>query len=539
MEADFVIVGGGSAGCVLANRLSADPTVRVVLLEAGGRDSNFLYKMPAGFFALMKAGMGNYNYDTVPQPHCDNRVLYFPRGKVLGGSSSINGLVVSRGNPGDYDHWAELGNPGWSYQDCLPYFKRIETFPEGDPAVRGHDGPIGVTRTPLEAMNPITRGWLKGGQQAGYPFIDDVNAGDPYGMSQMQGNYANAARQSASASYLKPVLNRPNLTVITGALTKQVLLEGSRAVGVEYLQRGRVQTVRAQREVILSAGCVNSPQILQLSGIGDPDDLRSHGIRVQRELPGVGRNLKDHPAISVKQLATKPYSLLSSLKPLALVKGLAQYLLFGTGEASVGGLEAWAHLKSTPDLSYPDLQLYCVPLLYNDHGRDVVQKEGFQVVLNAARPKSVGWVKLRSADPAAAPLIDLGFLSDPDDLRVLRAGIRQTREIFAQSALNDFRGEEYTPGTGVVSDADLDAYIRANVNSIYHPVGTCKMGSDPMAVVDAELRVHGVNGLRVVDASVMPDIVSGNTNFPTMMVAERAADLILGAQSTSFKKTAH
>lgn len=527
-DADYVIVGGGSAGCVLANRLSADPAVRVVLLEAGGRDGNFLYRMPAGFFALMKAGMGNFNYDTVPQPHCDNRVLYFPRGKVLGGSSSINGLVVSRGNPGDYDHWAAQGNAGWSYADCLPYFKRLESYAEGDPTVRGHSGPIGVTRTPLDAMNPITRAWLQSGLQAGYPFIDDVNAGDPYGMSQMQGNYAHAVRQSASAAYLRPVLNRPNLTVLTGALTQQVLLEGPRAVGVAYRRRGRTETVRAAREVILSAGCINSPQMLLLSGIGNPAEIRRHGLRVRHELPGVGRNLKDHPALSVKQRATRPDSLLSSLKPLAMVKTLAQYLLWRSGEAAVGGLEAWAHLKSSPSLAYPDLQMYCVPLLYNDHGRQVIQEEGFQVVLNAAQPKSVGSVRLRSADPAAAPLIDLGFLSDPEDVRVLRTGIRQVREMFAQPALDGFRGSEYAPGAEVTSDADLDAYIRANVNSIYHPVGTCKMGSDPMAVVDTELRVRGMAGLRVVDASVMPDIPSGNTNFPTMMIAERAADLILG-----------
>ena len=525
---DFVIVGAGSAGCVLANRLSEDPSLQVVLLEAGGKDGSFLYRMPAGFFALMKAGIGNWNFDTVPQEHLDNRVLYFPRGKVLGGSSAINGLVVSRGNPGDYDRWAKMGNIGWSFADCLPYFKRIESYPAGDPALRGHCGPVGVTATPLEVMNPTTRAWIEGGVQAGHPFVKDVNTGNPYGMAQMQGNYANAVRQSAAACYLTPVLDRPNLKVITGATVKRVILEGNRAVGIEYLHRGGIEIIRANREVLLCGGVINTPQLLQLSGIGDPADIAPHGIRVQHELPGVGRNLRDHLAISVKQRLTKPYSLLSSLKPLAMVKSLAQYLLFKSGETAVGGLEGWAHLKSSPELEYPDLQCYAVPLMYNDHGRDVIKEEGFQVVLNAAQPNSVGTVKIRSNDPLAAPAIDPCFLSAPEDIGQLRSGIRQVREIFSQKAYDDFRGSEYAPGAEATSDAALDTYIRATANSIYHPVGTCKMGSDDMAVVDTTLKVRGIDGLRVVDASVMPHIISGNTNFPTMMIAEKAADMILG-----------
>lgn len=525
---DFVIVGAGSAGCVLADRLSADPAIRVLLLEAGGRDSSFLYRMPAGFFALMQAGKGNWNYETVPQAEMNGRRLYFPRGKVLGGSSSINGLVVSRGNAGDYDTWARLGNAGWGWDDCLPYFKKIESYPAGDPRHRGHDGPIGVTATPLESMNPTSRAFIEGGRQAGYPFNPDMNEGNPYGMAQMQGNYADGERHSASARYLRPALHRPNLTVVTGALVGRVILEGQRAIGIEYLHRGRTETVRADREVILSGGVVNSPQLLQLSGIGDPADIRPHGIAVRHELPGVGRNLKDHIAVGVKQRLTKPYSLLATLKPLAMVKALGQYLLFRSGPTAVGGLEAWAHLKTRAELDYPDLQIYTVPLLYNDHGRDVIREEGFQAVMNGSRPLSVGTVRIRSADPAAAPDIDPRYFSEPDDLRVLRDGIRITREIFAQRAYDAFRGSEYAPGAEATSDAALDAYIRANANTLYHPVGTCKMGLDPMAVVDAELRVRGIDGLRVVDASVMPEIISGNTNFPTMMIAERAAEMILG-----------
>lgn len=525
---DYVIVGAGSAGCVLANRLSADPAVRVTLLEAGGKDSHFLYRMPAGFFALMKSGKGNWNFESVPQKHLKGRKMYFPRGKVLGGSSSINGLVVSRGNVGDYDHWAALGNEGWSYKDCLPYFKRIESFPEGNPEQRGHDGPITVTLTPLDKMNPMSRAWIDGAVAAGHPFNKDVNAGNPIGVAQMQGNYAKGERHSASARYLKPILGRPNLTVITDALVKRVTLEGKRATGIEYIRNGRTETIQVNREVILCGGVINSPQILQLSGIGDPDDIRPHGIRVVHELPGVGRNMRDHMAIAVKQRSTKPISLLRSLKPLAMLQALAQYLLFRSGPTAVGGLEAWAHLKSSPELEYPDLQIYTVPLLYNDHGRDVIQEEGFMAVMNGSKPKSLGTVKIRSSDPSVAPAIDANYFDNADDIRVLREGIRLTRQIIAQKPYDDFRGTEYAPGAHVTSDADLDDYIRENANTLYHPVGTCKMGSDAMAVVDTSLRVHGIEGLRVVDASIMPDIPSGNTNFPAMMIAEKAADLILG-----------
>ena len=525
---DYVIVGAGSAGCVLANRLSADPSVRVTLLEAGGKDSSFLYRMPAGFFALMKSGQGNWNYESVPQKHLKGRKLYFPRGKVLGGSSAINGLVVSRGNVADYDHWAALGNEGWSYKDCLPYFKRIESYPEGSPELRGRSGPISVTLTPLDKMNPLSRAWIDAGMAAGHPFNKDVNAGDPVGVAQMQGNYANGERHSASARYLKPILGRPNLTVITEALVKRVIFEGKRATGIEYIRRGRTETININREVILSGGVINSPQILQLSGVGNPEDIRSHGIPMVHELQGVGRNMRDHLAIPVKQRSTKPVSLLSGLKPLAMLRALGQYLLFNSGPTAVGGLEAWAHLKSGPELKYPDLQIYLVPLMYNDHGRDVIQEEGFMGVMNGLKPKSLGSVKIRSSDPAMAPAIDPNYFDDPDDVRVLRDGIRLTRQIIAQKPYDDFRGTEYAPGAQLTSDAELDEYIRENANSLYHPVGTCKMGSDAMAVVDTALRVHGIEGLRVVDASIMPDITSGNTNFPAMMIAEKAADLILG-----------
>ena len=524
---DYIIVGAGSAGCVLANRLSADPANKVTLLEAGGRDSSLLYRIPAGFFPLMQAGKGNWNFETIPQPGLNGRTSYFPRGKVLGGSSSINGMVVSRGNPADYDHWAQLGNQGWSYEDCLPFFRRIEDYPAGDPRYRGHGGPIKVTRVPFEVMNPVSRAWIEGGVQAGHAFNEDINEPDPSGVAQMQGNFADGKRQSAAACYLKPALGRPNLEVITGATVSRVVIEGGRATGIEYVRRGRLHRLAAEREVILSGGVVNSPQILQLSGIGAVDDIRPHGIKVIHELPGVGRNLRDHLAVSLKQRASQPVSMLKDLKPLAMAKAFAQYLLFKSGPTVFSGLEAWAHLKSDPAMEYPDLQIYCVPLMYHDHGRDVVMEEGFQAVLNASRPQSVGTIRIASADPLAAPLIDPDYLSAPEDIRVMRQGLRLCREIFAQAAFDDLRGSEYAPGASATSDEDIDQYIRNNAATLYHPVGTCKMGQDAMAVVDSRLRVRGLEGLRVVDASIMPNITSGNTNFPAMMIAEKAAEFIL------------
>lgn len=534
---DYIIVGAGSAGCVLANRLSDDPSIRVLLLEAGGRDNSLLYRMPAGFFPLMKTGKGNWNFESVAQPGLNGRTMYFPRGKVLGGSSSINGLVVSRGNVEDYDNWARLGNPGWSWADCLPYFKRIERYPGGDPEYRGHTGPIGVTLSPIESMNPSSRAWIEAGIQAGHPFNSDMNAGDPFGMAQMQGNYSDGVRQSASACYLQPAMYRSNLRILTGVHVKRVLLTADRAIGIEYLQGRKSVTVHAKREVILSGGAINSPQILQLSGIGNPDELRALGIEARHELPGVGENLLDHIAIAVKQRSTKAYSLRSSLRPLAVAKTLAQYLLYRSGPAACGALEAWAHLKTSAELTYPDLQIYSVPLMYNDHGRDIIPEEGFMSVLNISRPLSSGTVKIRSSDPTMAPAIDPRYFSNPADLPLLRQGIRMTREIHAQAAYDEFRGSEYAPGAQATSDAQLDDYIRNHANSLYHPVGTCMMGNGPMAVVDAELRVRGIKGLRVIDASIMPEITSGNTNFPTMMIAEKAADMLLGNSSAPSPRT--
>jgi choline dehydrogenase len=525
--ADFVIVGAGSAGCVLANRLSEDPSAQVVVLEAGGRDSDLLYRIPAGFFPLMKAGKGNWNFETTPQPGLAGRTMYFPRGRVLGGSSSINGLVVSRGNPADYDRWAQMGAAGWSFADLLPYFKKIENYPDGDPALRGRGGPVGVTRMPIEKMHPISRAWIEASRQRGDPFNEDPNGLTPLGVAQMQGNWANGVRQSAASAYLRPALGRANLKVATGARATRILFEGARAVGVEYAHGGRRKIVRADREVVLCGGVVNSPQLLQLSGVGDPADLAPHGVKVVQALPGVGKNLRDHLSITLKQRLTVPISLLKALQPMAMVGALGEYLLFKSGPTSFSGLEAWSHLNSRPDLEYPDIQVYCVHLMYNDHGRDVIPVEGFMAALSGSRPNSVGSIRIGAADPLAAPIIDPRYLSDPEDLRVLREGLRQAREIIAQPAFDRIRGEEYAPGEPALTDDQLDAYIRENAATLYHPVGTCKMGVGADAVVDPALKVKGVDGLRVADASIMPHITSGNTNFPSMMIGEKAADLIL------------
>lgn len=526
---DYVIVGAGSAGCVLANRLSEVPENQVVLLEAGGKDSNPFIHMPAGYLALMKSGSVDWHYHTDPQPHLDNRVLFWPRGKVLGGSSSINGMVYIRGHASDYDMWAQLGNRGWSFADCLPYFIRSEGRQLGADDYHGADGPLRTSRLP-ELTHPLTRAWFEAGKQAGYPATDDFNGAEQEGFGPVDSTIADNKRASVARCYLHPVMNRPNLTVITKALASRILVEGGRAVGVEYIKGGQVHTLRAEREVILAGGAINSPQLLQLSGIGDGDQLHSLGIKVEHELKGVGQNLQDHLACGVKQRCTQPISFLKHTKPLGATAAFIQYVLTRTGPATSHGLEAMAFLKSQTDLVAPDLQFFFVLLIYGDHGRKIVNEHGFMAYFNIARPESRGSIMITSADPLKHPAIRPNYLQAPEDVRNMRDGIRVGREIIAQKAFDPYRGEEYAPGSRATSDAAIDSYIRQSCETIYHPVGTCKMGSDPLAVVDDQLRVHGLEGLRVIDASIMPRLVSGNTNAPTVMIAEKGADFILGRQ---------
>ncbi len=522
----FIIVGAGSAGCVLANRLSADPANRVLLIEAGPRDSSPLISAPGGLLPIMLGGLYAWKYMTVPQTRLDGRMLYSPRGKVLGGSSSINGMVYCRGTRSDYDGWAAAGNDGWSYDEVMPYFKRAETYEPAIDQFHGSYGPIRVSRPGIK--HPLSRAWIAAGQAAGYPYNDDTNGAEREGFGPVDLTVGNGRRSSASAAYLKPARRRPNLTVVTDALATRVLFAGTRAIGVEYRRDGKSEQARAEREVILSGGAINSPQLLMLSGVGAGDHLKKHGIQVVADLQGVGRNLQDHLAGAVRFAASVPISLYNYMSPVKGALAFWQYVLFRTGPLASGGMEAVAFVKSRPDMAEPDIKFHFAMALYQNNGREFVRRHGFFAHINVVRPQSRGRILLASSDPAAQPLIDPNFLEAENDLAALRDGIRIARNVFMQKPFDPYRAEELAPGVAAQSDAEIDSYIRGQTEMDYHSVGTARMGSDSMAVVDSKLRVHGLQALRVVDASVMPSLVGGNTNMPVIMVAEKASDMILG-----------
>ncbi len=529
---DYVIIGAGSAGCVLANRLTEDPQTKVLLLEAGGKDNSILVKMPAGVGSLIgKAGTYNWGFWTEAEPNLENRKLWWPRGKGWGGSSSINGMIYIRGHARDYDQWRQMGLQGWSYRDVLPYFKRSEALEGGGDAWHGGEGPLKVSKA--STPNPIYSATIEAGRQAGFQVTSDFNGFQQEGWGPYQLTIHDGQRWSAARGYLHPALARPNLTCITGARTSRILIEDGRATGVEYIdaKSGQKKVVQAAREVLLSAGAVQSPQILLLSGIGDPEELDRFGIPVVKALKGVGANLQDHLDVCMSWECPQPITAHSLRK--GLVKTLTigmNYAFFGKGLGRQQFLESGAFLKSRPDLDRPDLQVHTVAAIMQDHGKVAVPKDGFTFHICQLRPESRGRVGLRSANPLDDPAITANYLATEEDRRALREGVRMMRKVAAQAALDPYRTEELFPGKAVETDEQIDAWIRQHAETIYHPVGTCKMGADgdEMAVVGADLKVRGIEGLRVVDASVMPTLVGGNTNAPTIMIAEKISDVIRG-----------
>ncbi|QRG81221.1 choline dehydrogenase [Citrobacter sp. R56] len=524
---DYIIVGAGSAGCVLANRLTEDPRVNVLVIEYGGSDRNIIIQMPSAFSIPMNTKKFNWHYETEPEPHLDGRRLHCPRGKVLGGSSSINGLVYIRGHAYDFDEWESLGAKNWGYRNCLPYFRKAENYKFGGDDYRGSEGPLS-TNNGNNMQNPLYGAWVEAGAQAGYIKTDDTNGYMQEGFGAMHMTVKNGVRWSTANAYLRPAMTRPNLTVVTNAMTRKLVLAGKRVVGVEYEQGGEIHTVRCTREVLISSGPIGSPHLLQRSGIGPAEVLRKAGIEVKHDLPGVGENLQDHAEIYIQFQCKEPVSLNSKMGLFSKALIGLRWLLFKDGLGASNHFEAGGFIRSEKGLRWPDIQFHFLPAAMRYDGDKPFKGHGFMVLTGPNKPKSRGYVRVRSADPYEHPEIRFNYLEREEDREGFRRCVRLTREIIGQPAMDSFRGEELAPGPNVNTDEEIDAFVRANMESTMHPCGSCRMGEDSLAVVDSELRVHGLQGVRVIDSSVFPTEPNGNLNAPTIMLAERAADLVRG-----------